>query len=100
MIIWNIIIAIVVLIALGMLVWRFDPLRKYEKLLFERQPLSDNEMIQRDFSSSTIAGTIAPRVREIFAKYMQYVAEKIHPDDDLQVYWHEFDMGEMVAEIE
>jgi hypothetical protein len=95
----TVVLVIVAFVVLFVGVWFLDPLRWYEKKLAARVPLSDDSMIEY-FATGSVAPNIPGKVRDIFAKHMAYPAEKLLPDDDLNVFWNDFDMCDVIREFE
>jgi acyl carrier protein len=97
---WPILVAVIVGIAL--FAW-FDPdecaRREYNKLMASRDPVSDSELLKY-FNPVEMSSDVPGTIREMFARHMDYPAEKMLPDDDLNFYWNEIDMIDIVREIE
>jgi acyl carrier protein len=74
--------------------------RQYESLLASREPVTDEQLSQQFFNAGEIAPEIPGAIRTIFAKHMSYHAVKMLPDDDLNFYWNEIDMVDLVREVE
>ena len=87
-----------------LLVWWLDPnlrrQREYEAELKDREPLSDTDMVARYFVETDVPAEVPGQVRRVFARYMEYPADKLLPDDDLAFFWAELDMAELVEELE
>ncbi len=87
-----------------LLVWRLDPNlrrgREYEAELATREPVSDEELVSRYFATCALDSEVPVRVRRVFAKHMAYPTQKLLPDDDLEFFWAELDMVELVEELE
>jgi hypothetical protein len=84
--------------------WWLDPnLRRgweFEAELTEREPVPDAEMVARFFAADSVAPEVPSEVRQIFARYMEYPAEKLLPDDDFAFFWVELDMIDLIEELE
>jgi acyl carrier protein len=96
---------VMVFVFTALLMWCLDPslraLRRFEKEVADRDPMTDSAMVSEHFSRSPNVGAVAVSVRRIFAKHMVgYDAEKLQPDDDLTVYWDELDAADLIREIE
>jgi acyl carrier protein len=74
--------------------------RQYKSLLVSREPVTDGQLTQQFFNAGEIASEIPGAIRSIFAKHMSYPAVKMLPDDDLNFYWNEIDMVDLVREVE
>jgi len=90
--------------AVWLLIWWLDPnLRRKREFALElthRTPLPDAEFVAQSFDSCNLDPEIPSKVRQIFAKHMEYPAEKLFADDDFTFFWAELDMVDMVREIE
>lgn len=95
----TLVLIIAAFVALLLLVWWLDPLRWYEKKLAARDSLSDESMIEQYFATGSVPHNVPGKVRQIFAKHMAYPVEKLLPDDDLNVFWTDFDMSEIIDEF-
>lgn len=100
---FTVIVAIIV-VALLVLVWYVDPglrsLRRFEAELAAREPLSDSAMLSEFFATENVSSDVPVRVRQILAEHMEYEAEKLRPDDNLDVYWNDLDMVYVFQEFE
>jgi acyl carrier protein len=74
--------------------------RKFYAEYRARAPISDEEMIAKFFYDVTIAPTIPARVRHVFGRELGLEPERILPDDDFMQIYAEFDLGEIVLEVE
>jgi hypothetical protein len=74
--------------------------REFMDVLDSRVPLTDVTMVKQYFATDNVDPQLPPAVRRIFAKHMQYPAEKLLPDDDFAFYWEELEAVHMVREIE
>jgi acyl carrier protein len=97
---WTVVGLIGVIAAVGILTWWFDPLRHFEANMAARESLTDSAMFATFFEREAIPSEIPIRIRQILAKHMEYDATKLRPDDDLNVYWNEFDMIDVFNELE
>jgi hypothetical protein len=102
--VWGCVIVAVLGLVVWLLMWRLDPslrrTREYEAELATREPLPDADMIARHFAMDDVAAEVPSRVRRVFAKHMDYPAEKLLPDDDFAFFWAELDMVDLVRELE
>jgi hypothetical protein len=96
----TLVLVIAAFVVLFVGVWFLDPLRWYEKKLAAREPLSDASMIEQYFATGCVPPDVPRKVRQIFAKHMACPAEKLLPDDDLNVFWNDFDMSGIIGELE
>ena len=94
----------VAVIGLALLHWWFDPdLRRWRAFDTEievREPVPDNEMISRYFAEDDVSPDVPANVRRIFARHMDYPAEKLLPDDNFAFFWAELDMVDLIRELE
>ena len=102
--VWGYIGFAAAVVVVWRLVWWLDPDlrrdRKFETELLARELLTDDGMISRYYASDNVAPEVPAKVRRLFAKYMDYPAEKLLPDDDLTFFWVEQDMVELIKELE
>jgi hypothetical protein len=86
------------------LVWLLDPnlrrIRAYEASLAAREPLPDEEMLRRHFAPGEVAPDVPGAGRRIFARHMDYPADKLLPDDALTPFWADLDLADLVGELE
>src|SRR4051812_31570265 len=73
------------------LVWIFDPHRKFSARLQKRSPMSDAEFVAQYFAGTDIPAHVAISVRRIFAEQTGFPADKLLADDDLTFHWNEVD---------
>lgn len=73
--------------------------RAYKQLIAGRKPIDDDELLKY-FEPEEVAPDIPGSIRAMFARHMDYPAEKMLPDDDLRFYWNEIDAIDIVREIE
>ena len=87
-----------------LLMWWLDPSlrrrREFQAELATREPLPDAEMVTRYFADDVGTAEVSAEVRRVFARHMEYPAEKLLPDDDLLFFWAELDMAEFVEELQ
>ena len=97
-------VAVLVLVVLLLLLWRFDPdqrrFRRFDSQLANREPLPDAELVARFFATDSVPPKIPPQVRLLFASHMGYPAEKLLADDDFALLWAELDLVELIEELE
>jgi acyl carrier protein len=74
--------------------------RRYEAELAARDPISDDGLFRQCFGAGEVAPDVPGQVRRVFAKHMDYPAEKMLPDDDLRFFWADLDMVELIRELE
>jgi acyl carrier protein len=103
--VWVLIPFAIIAVALFAIVWFFDPemrrTREYEAQLKTRRPLPDLEMISLYFASDEIDPGVPGLVRRLFAKFMNYPAEKLLPDDDFTNYiWADIDLYDLAKDLE
>ncbi len=93
------------LLAVGaVLAWLLDPNRRREREftaeLATREPVSDEELFARYYAAGEAAADAPGRVRRVFARHMDYPADKLLPDDDLLFFWDELDMIDLIRDLE
>ncbi len=73
------------------LIWRLDPnqrrWRAFDAVLKGREPVDDVALVARFFPGEDLPADVPPRVRHVFARLMNYPADKLLPDDDLTFFW-------------
>ncbi len=86
------------------LVWLLDPnlrrSREFTAELAAREPVSDEDLFGRHYAPGEVTAEVPGRVRRVFARHMDYPAEKLLPDDDLSCFWAELDMIDLIRDLE
>ena len=95
---------ILVPIAVAVLAVYFGPAARkagrFEAELAVRDPVSDEELFRRFFTAADEFAHVPGPVRRSFAKHMEYPAEKMLPDDDLDFFWYDLDIVDVIRDLE
>ena len=96
--------AVTLVLLVSLIVAWFHPdeveARHYSRILDNRKETDDEELFNRYFNSAAMAPDIPGRVRRIFAKHMYYAADKMLPDDDLNFFWNEADLEDVILDLQ
>ena len=77
-----------------------DAEQKFVREIYNRESVSDSEMISRYFAGDDISPDVPIQVRQALASQTGYPADKLLPDDDLAFFADEFDTIPLVRELE
>jgi hypothetical protein len=80
--------------------WSFRRGRAFMAELTARLPVPDDKLFDQYFANEEMGIDIPWRVRRIFAKHMNYPANKLLPDDDLSFFWNDLDMIDLIRDLE
>ena len=101
---WGYVGFLAIFAVIAVLVWFLDPnLRRGRVFTVElatREPVSNEELFARHYAPDEITYDVPGRVRRVFARHMDYPAEKLLPDDDLMFFWDELDMIDLIRDLE